>query len=115
MINTEPYYKRIPKKGFLAPGKFEQRFGFGLSGRILGLNDEWITITKAADILCVNKGVISRWADKGDIQDNKEEGRKRRVLKSSVLLKKAKREDEDRRKDTDNVLKDMANKIPDKH
>lgn len=115
VINTAPYYNRIPTEGFLAPGKFEQRFGFGLSGRILGLNDEWITITMAASLAVVNPGTISRWAEKGEIKCNGKKGRERRVLKSSVLLKKAKREDEDRRKDTDDVLEDMTNNIPDMH
>ena len=54
-------------------------------------------------------------ADKGEIQDNGKKGRERRVLKSSVLLKKAKREDEGRRKDTDDILRDIANQIPDRH
>lgn len=78
-------------------------------------NDAWIKVTEAASLAGVNPGTITRWANNGDIQDNGKRGKERKVLKSSVLLKKAKREDDDRRKDTDEVLKDIANNIPDKH
>jgi|GEM_PF-1954141 len=110
-----PLLLRIPAHRDLAPGEFEKFSRFWLAGGRIATNDEWITITGAAEFLGCSKGTVSRMADKGEIQCNGKKGRERRVLMSSVLLKKAKREDEDRRKDTDDVLKDIAKKIPDMH
>jgi hypothetical protein len=77
--------------------------------------DEMITITEAAKLLGVDKGVASRWATDGVIKDNGETKRKRRVSKVSVLLLKDKRESEDRLKNAADVLQDMERKIPNRH
>lgn len=82
---------------------------------IQGTGDEWITVGVAAKLLGVNPGVVSRWATESKIKDNRETGRKRRVLKSSVLLMKNKREHEDLLSDATEDLQNRANKIPDRH
>jgi len=82
---------------------------------ILDPKDQWIKVTEAARLLKVDKGTISRWADEDNIKDNEKKGKKRRVLKSSVLLMKHKRESENQLKDAADVLRDMGNKIPDRH
>jgi excisionase family DNA binding protein len=79
------------------------------------LNVEWMTITQASRLLGVNKGTVSRWADEGKIQDNKQKGKKRKVSKISVLLMKDKREHEDTLKDAAEVLQDRASKIPNRY
>ncbi|MFX1562891.1 MAG: pentapeptide repeat-containing protein [Promethearchaeota archaeon] len=68
--------------------------------------DSWITITEAADLLAVNPGVISRWADEGRIKDNGKNRRDRRVLKTSVLLIKQNKEDAELLKDAKDLRKD---------
>ena len=70
---------------------------------------------EAAKLLGVCTGTVSRWADKGKLRDNKKKGKGRQVTKSSVLLLKQNREDQDRRKDGEEVLQDIANRIPDMH
>jgi excisionase family DNA binding protein len=77
--------------------------------------DELITLTGVAKLLGVDKGTVSRWADEGKIQDNKQKGRRRRVSRISVLLLKDKREREDLLRDAAEDLQDRASKIPDRH
>jgi hypothetical protein len=55
--------------------------------------DELISLTEAGELLGVDKGTISRYANDGKIIDNGERDRKRRVWKASVLLLKQKKED----------------------
>lgn len=57
--------------------------------------DKWITCARAAGLLGVSKSTVSRWAKKGKLSDNGQKGRKRKVSKTSVLLVKQGREDED--------------------
>jgi len=77
--------------------------------------DRWITITKAAEMLGKNAGTVSRWVDEEKIKNNGKKKRERRVLKSSVLLMKDKIESEDQLRDSAEILRDMANEIPDEH
>jgi len=77
--------------------------------------DEWWQLSQAASSLSVSRGTVTRWADEGKIEDNGERGRKRKVLTSSVLRLKYKREHEDVLKDAADDLQDRANKIPDRH
>lgn len=88
--------------------------------------DESITVTEAATLLGVSPGTVSRWATEDRIKDNEKVGRDRRLLKSTVLLMKAKREKEnhqmdaketlrDRQKNEEEILKNITSKIPDKH
>jgi len=76
--------------------------------------DEWIKVSEAAEILSVNTGTVTRWANKGRIKDNENKGRKRRVLKSSVLFLKQSREDSEVLKDAKELRKDTKT-IPDQH
>lgn len=76
--------------------------------------DEWIKVSEAAEILSVNTGTVTRWANKGRIKDNEKKGRKRRVLKSSVLFLKQSREDSEVLKDAKELRKDTRT-IPDQH
>ena len=119
-------WKRIPEVGNFEPGEFEKQFESRqtiesvferdmLLPAMPSEGDCWITITEAADLLAANRGVISRWASKGKIKDNGKKKRERRVLKSSVLLMKDKIESEDRLRDSAEILRDMANEIPDEH
>jgi len=55
--------------------------------------EEWITVTEAADIMFACKGTVSKWAEQGLLQDNGQTRKKRRLLKSSVLMLKQKLED----------------------
>jgi len=48
--------------------------------------DEFITVTEAAQLAMVSKGLISRWASRNLVASNGHSGHKRRVLKSHVLL-----------------------------
>lgn len=77
-------------------------------------DDEWIKVSEAAEILSVNTGTVTRWANKGRIKDNEKKGRKRRVLKSSVLFLKQSREDSEVLKDAKELRKDTRT-IPDQH
>lgn len=108
-------HKRIPKQGFLAAGEFEDRLKWGLTGLTVDTKDKWLKVTEAAELLCVHRGVISRWVDKDKIKNNRKTGKARRVLKSSVLLMKHKREHEDLLKDAAEELQDRTSKILDRH
>ena len=68
--------------------------------------DSWITITEAANLLAINPGVISRWANEGKIKDNGKTRRARRVLTSSVLLMKQKKENAELLEDVKELRKD---------
>ncbi len=57
--------------------------------------DKWITCAQAAGFLGVSRSTVSRWAKKGKLSDNGEKGQKRRLLRTSLLLIKQQREDED--------------------
>jgi len=119
------YFRRVPEKGHLKVGEFEDRFKsrptiefifeHGIPAAMGSVEDEWIRITDAAKILGVAKGTISRWANKGKIRDNGKKERERRVSKLSVLSLKHKREREDVLKDAAEDLQDRASKIPDRH
>lgn len=74
--------------------------------------DKWITITDAADLSGFNRGTISRWADKGKIRHNEEKNKKRRVLKSSILLKRDEKEQKELLRDA-KELKEDSKKLPD--
>jgi len=76
--------------------------------------DELISLTVAADLLSVNKGTVSRYADAGTILDNGQQGQERRVWKSSVLLLKQRQEDKALLQDAKDLKKD-AGEVPDKH
>ena len=67
---------------------------------------EAIRVTDAADLLAVNRGVISRWAKEGKIKHNGKIRGARRVLKSSILLVKQKKEDAELRKDAKDLRED---------
>lgn len=82
--------------------------------RIPPIKDELITLTEAAEILGVNKGTASRYADSGAIRDNGVKGQNRRVWKSSVLFFRQEREDERLRKDTRELRRD-SKRIPNTH
>ncbi len=101
-------WKRIPQKGFLAPGEFKDRL------MLVNKEDAWITVTEAANFLAVHRGVISRWATEGKIKDNEEVRVKRRVLLSSVLLIKHKQEQNELRKDARDLRKD-GRRLPEIH
>ena len=77
-------------------------------------NDDLITLTEAAGILFVDKGTVSRLANKGVIMDNGIKGPGRKVSKISVLMLKEKREQENRRADYEELKRDADN-IPDMH
>jgi len=76
--------------------------------------DELISLTQAGELLSVNKGTVGRLADAGKILDNGQEGQNRQVWKSSVLLLKQQREDEELRNDARELRKDSAG-LPDRH
>jgi len=57
--------------------------------------EPYITFAKAADLLAVSTGTVSRWAGLGKITDNGKRGQGRKLSKASVLMLKAKREQED--------------------
>ena len=80
--------------------------------------DEWISVSKAAEISCINKGVISRLASEGLITSNGKKGRGRKLLKSTVLLVKQDREDREELKEAreeKNKIKAIEKHIPDQH
>ena len=56
---------------------------------------EWVTFAKAAGLLGVSKGTVSRWAGQGRLTDNGKRGQGRKLSKASVLILKANREQED--------------------
>jgi len=76
--------------------------------------DELVTLTRVADLLNVDKGTVSRYADRGVILDNGLKGLERRVWKSSVLLLKQQREDQELLRDAQELRKD-SQKLPNKH
>lgn len=76
--------------------------------------DELMTFTEAAGLLGVNKGTVSRYADAGTILDNGQQGKERRVWKSSVLLWKQREEDEQVLRDARDLKNDARN-VSDKH
>jgi hypothetical protein len=71
--------------------------------------DGWIKLTAAAEILAVNRGTVSRWATEGKIKDNKETGKQKRVLLSSVLLIKHEQENKELLEDAKDLRKDAGN------
>jgi uncharacterized protein YjbI with pentapeptide repeats len=92
----------------------------------LEVDDELIRVSEGAKMLAVNPGTLSRWATEGKIEGNRKKGTARRLRKSSVLLMKHRLENEDRRKDAIDVIRDrgkseeeilrqMGKGIPDKH
>lgn len=68
--------------------------------------EEWITFSQAADIIGVTKGTISKWAAEGKFRDNGQKGQQRRLLKTSVLMVKFQKEDEDLKKDVSDLRQD---------
>ena len=82
--------------------------------RVLPIKDELITLTEAAEILGVDKGTVSRYADSDQITDNGVKGQNRRVWKSSVLFFRQQREDEQLRKDVRELRRDTK-RISDTH
>ncbi|HRS72355.1 MAG TPA: helix-turn-helix domain-containing protein [Anaerohalosphaeraceae bacterium] len=56
------------------------------------IKDEELTNEQAAELLGVERGTISKFAKTGLLKDNGKSGQNRRVLKSSVLLLKDKRD-----------------------
>ena len=56
--------KRIPDKGYLSSGQFEDYFTKD------NPNDEWLRVTEVAELLVVDKGTVSRWVDEGRIKGN---------------------------------------------
>jgi hypothetical protein len=57
--------------------------------------DTYITFAKAADLLAVSKGTVSRWAGLDRLTDNGKRGQGRKLSKASVLILKANREQKD--------------------
>jgi hypothetical protein len=76
--------------------------------------DKLITLTEAATLLGVNKGTLSRYADAGTILDNGQEVKERQVWKSSVLLLKQRREDEELLQDAKDLRIDSKS-LPNRH
>jgi len=72
----------------------------------ISVADKWLKVKDAANLLAVNRGVISRWANEGRITGNGKTGKLRRVLKSSVLLLKQDREDAELLEDAKDLHKD---------
>lgn len=68
--------------------------------------DLWITFSEASNLLVVAKSTVSKWADKGKFTDNEQTGRNRRLLKSSVLMVKQDIEDEDIKRDAEELRRD---------
>ena len=96
-------------------GKTSQKGKALQQSETLQAGDDLLTLREAAKILNVHPGTVSRWADDGKIKDNGKKRRDRRVLKSSVLLMKERLENEDRRSDAEDLLRDTAKQIPDRH
>lgn len=56
--------------------------------RRLRSKDCWLTLTEAAEITCVHKSTISRWAEKNMLENNGKRGRDRRFRFASVAFVK---------------------------
>ena len=69
-------------------------------------SNQWLTNIEAGEILGIHRSTVSKWANKGRFSDNGIKGQKRRLSKASVLLVKREIEDNDARKDDDDVRDD---------
>lgn len=70
--------------------------------------EKWITIYEAAAILGVSKSTVSKWASQKSIKDNGKKHKGRRLLRSSVLFFKDKREQRDVQRDILELRSDAA-------
>ena len=68
--------------------------------------EQWVTVTEAGKLLGKNRGTISHWAKNGKITDNGKKGHLRRVLKTDILLIKQTTEEEDSRRDLQDLQDD---------
>jgi hypothetical protein len=75
------------------------------------VHNEYISFTEASEILAVNKGTVSRWANQQLLADNGKAGHSRKVLKSSVLMLKEVREQKELLEDVRQLRAD-AGRIP---
>lgn len=66
-------------------------------------HDKWLTFAKAAELLAIGKGTVSKWAKQNRFVDNGLKGQRRRLSKLSVLMVKQEIED----KDIQNDVKDL--------
>lgn len=96
---------KIPVSGFVAQAiEAEKQWRRTPQTRVPG--DQLISLTEAGELLGVNKGTVSRYADAGEILDNGEEDQNRKVWESSVLLLKQRREDKEVLQDAKDLRKD---------
>jgi len=68
--------------------------------------DQWVTFSKAAEILSVNKGTVSKWAKQNRFVDNGLNGQRRRLSTLSVLVVKQSLEERDIQKDIKDLRMD---------
>lgn len=76
--------------------------------------DEWITISEAAEIMGKHTGTVSKYAKAGKIKSNGEERKKKRVSKISVLILEAKIKREAAERDRRELSTD-ARRTPERH
>lgn len=50
-----------------------------------GFDADWLTVTEAADLICINKGRISQLVDAERLKDNQKTGTERRIDPASIL------------------------------
>jgi excisionase family DNA binding protein len=67
---------------------------------------EWITYNQAADLLLVSKATLCRWVKEGKLVGNGRPGRQIRLSKTSVLLAKQDMEEQQLRRDVQDLRKD---------
>jgi hypothetical protein len=68
--------------------------------------EQWVTMTEAAQMLGKHPGTISYWVQTGKVTDNGKKRYQRRVLKADVALIKQDIEEKDLRKDIRDLRKD---------
>jgi hypothetical protein len=67
---------------------------------------DYVSFSEAAAMLAVTKGTISRWVAAGNLKDNGQQGRNRKISKVSILLHMDKQESQNTYKDVLELRRD---------
>ncbi len=70
--------------------------------------DCYITFAEAATMLGVTKGTVSRWTGQDKLRDNGKTGQNRKVSKTSVLMLKEQRQQQELAEDAADIRRDSA-------
>jgi hypothetical protein len=88
--------------------------GFGRPESASQCQTMWIPVKEAARIGDVDRGTVTRWADKGLVKSNGIKGRARKIDLLSLLLFLHKRKERERRKGYEDYSRELDN-IPEVH